>query len=135
MGINLLSANEGMQNISTPFPTNVHFVFCLIATIVYFLQFYRRGSWHYMLLLLAVDLTFLTQTPICRSQNAVMVLGIVEAVILIAAFIVYLPYGKRLKAETAAADAEADKQAERRKEAEQAEAEKDSKPVDNAFED
>ncbi|MCR5141365.1 MAG: hypothetical protein K6C68_02385 [Ruminococcus sp.] len=134
MGLNVLAEQTGMQNIFTPLTATAHMVFCIIATIVYMLQFYRRGSWHYLLLMLAVDLTFLTQTPVCRGQSSVAILGAVEAVILIAAFIVYLPYSKKLKAETAAADAETDKENERQKQAELAEAEKDSKPVDNAFE-
>ena len=136
MGLNLLvEETTGMQNIFTPLNPTTHVVFCIIATIVYLLQFYRRGSWHYILIMLAVDLTFLTQTPVCRGQSSVAVLGAIEAVVLIAAFIVYLPYGKKLKAQAAAADAETDKENERQKQAELAEADKDSKPVDNAFED
>ncbi len=135
MELSLLAAETGMQNIFTPLSATAHFVFCIIATIVYLLQFYRRGSWHYILIMLAIDLTFLTQTPVCRGQSAVGVLGIIEALVLIAAFVVYLPYGKKLKAEAAAADAETDKENARQKEAERTEAEKDSNPVDNAFED
>lgn len=131
----LASASEGMQNIFTPLTATTHLVFCIIATIVYLLQFYRRGSWHYMLIMLAVDLTFLTQTPACQNQSSVAVLGVFEALILIAAFIVYLPYGKKLKAQTAAADAETDKENERQKQAEREAAEQDSDPVDSAFED
>ena len=135
MELALLSAEEGMQNIYTPLGATAHLVFCIIATIVYLLQFYRRGSWHYILIMLAVDLTFLTQTPACKGQSGVAVLGILEALVLVGAFIVYLPYGKKLKAEAAAADAETDKANQRQKQAERSEAEKDSKPVDNAFED
>lgn len=131
----MLVNNQGMQNISTPLSATTHLIFCLLATIVYFLQFYRRGSWHYMLIMLAVDLTYFTQTPICRSRSAVTGLGIAEVVILIAAFIVYIPYGRKLKAENAKKDEETDEMEKKRRLAERAEEQKDSRPVDNAFED
>lgn len=131
----LSAANQGMQNIYTPFSPGVHLIFCLLATVVYFLLFYRKGSWHYMLLMAAVDLTYATQTSLCRTQQSIMILGVIEAVLLIAAFVVYLPYSKKQKAAAKAADKEIEEQQARRREAERAEQRRDSDPVDSAFED
>lgn len=130
----LSAVNQGMQNIYTPFSPGVHLMFCLLATVVYFLLFYRKGSWHYMLLMAAVDLTYATQTSLCRTQQSIMVLAVIEAVLLLAAFIVYIPYAKKQKAAAKAADKETEEQEKRRREAEQAEQQRDSHPVDNAFE-
>ena len=67
--LTLFSATQGLQNVYTPFPFKMHLGFCIIATILYLIQFYRRGSFHYLVLMAAIDLTFLTQTTICNDGS------------------------------------------------------------------
>ena len=131
----LFSAAQGLQNVYTPFPMKMHLGFCVIATALYLVQFYRKGSWHYLVMMAAVDLTFLTQTAVCRTGERIAVLGITEAALLAIAFVLNRHYSKELKAQTAAANAAADEQNERRKAAEREQSEKDREVVDNAFED
>ena len=60
--LELLANNAtGMQNVYTPLPFKVHFIFCIIATLLYLVQFYRKRSAYYLLIMAAIDLTFVTQ--------------------------------------------------------------------------
>lgn len=129
------SSEQGLQNIYTPISMKVHFIFCLFATILYLIQFYRRGSWHYLLIMAAIDATFVTQTSIGNSSSSIAVLGLVELILLSAAAAVYLKFAKKQKAEMKAAEAAADKENERRQIAEKIQRAKDKKLIDNAFED
>ena len=88
---------QGLQNIYTPFPFTVHLIFCIIATIVYIAQYTRKKSIHYLLIMLAIDATFVTQ--ICTSEIIITCLFILEAALLIAAAIFSHQYSKSLKAE------------------------------------
>lgn len=133
--LTLFSAAQGLQNVYTPFPFKMHLGFCIIATILYLIQFYRRGSFHYLVLMAAIDLTFLTQTTICNDGSRVAVLGIVEVALLAIAAVLNIHYSKQQKAVKAAANAAADEQNERKKNAEREQSEKDKAVVDNAFED
>ncbi len=131
----LFSAAQGLQNVYTPFPLKMHLGFCVLATVLYLLQFYRKGSWHYLVLMAAMDLTFITQTSICRTGGRIAMLGVVEVALLAIAFVLNHHRSKELKAQQAAAAAAADEQDERRRAAEREQSEKDSNVVDNAFED
>ena len=133
--LTLSYAVEGMQNVYTPFSLKLHAIFCVIATAVYLMQYYRKGSLHYLAIMAAVDLTFVTQTPLCQTGTRVAVLGIIEVAVLAIAFVLNLNYSKQQKAKKAAENAAADEQEERRKNAEREQSEKDSNVVDNAFED
>ena len=62
-------------------------------------------------------------------------LGIVEVALLAIAAVLNIHYGKQQKAVKAAANAAADEQNERKKNAEREQSEKDKAVVDNAFED
>lgn len=97
---------DGMQNVYTPFPFTMHLVFCLIATFVYGAQFVRRGSKHYLLLLLAVDATFITQ--LCTTSIIITFLFILEVLLLAAALVFSIKFNKqqKLKEEMKAAKAE-----------------------------
>lgn len=130
-----LPSSGGLQNVYTPLPQNMHFGLCVIASVVYLLQFYRKGSWHYPLLMFAVDITFLTQTSLCYKDGFISLLAAAEAALLTASILTYISYAKKLKAKRAAAEAEEADQEERRKNAERTQAENDKNLVDNAFED
>lgn len=129
------TVTEGLQNVYTPLPLKIHFILCIIATVVYLMQFYRRGSWHYLMLMIAFDLTFITQTSLCRSSSAVGILAIAEAAVLAAAIVLYVSFTRAQKAMKAAENAEIDEAEERRKAAEKAQTAEDKKIVDNAFSD
>ncbi|MBR1738730.1 MAG: hypothetical protein IJ737_00385 [Ruminococcus sp.] len=88
-------ANSEMQNIFTPLPMGVHFVFCLIATAVYLALYARKDSPHYLVLMAAVDLTFLTQ--INTSSVTIGLLGAGEIVLLIAAAVMSYRFNKSVK--------------------------------------
>lgn len=118
-----------LQNVYTPLPLTAHFVFCIIATIVYLVQFYRKGSYHYLLMMAAVDATIITQFR--TTPAAIAGLAICEAVLLVCAAVLSFRYNKALKKLHEKEDCEA-KKAE---EIEKAQAEKDKKLVDNAFDD
>ena len=88
-----------MQNVYTPFPMGMHLVFCIIATIVYGIQFISKKSLHYLLLLLACDATFITQ--INTSKPVITALFFVEMALLIGAAVFSFKYNKALKAKSA----------------------------------
>lgn len=130
-----LPANEGLQNVFTPFPMKMHLIFCVIATVLYLVQYYRKGSPHYLLLMFAADITFLTQTELCGRDGFITALGTAEVVLLTASIVSYIFYSRKLRAERAATDAEENEQEERRKKAEAAQEKLDRDYVENAFED
>lgn len=85
-----------MQNVYTPLPFKVHFIFCMIATVVYLLQFARKGSVHYLLIMAAIDLTFVTQ--ICTTNVVISCLFAAEVILLVCAAVSSHKYNKKLKA-------------------------------------
>lgn len=124
---------EKLQNVYTPLPLGVHFVFCVIATLLYLVQFYRKGSYHYLLLMIAVDATIITQ--FWTSAAAIAALGLCEAALLVAAAVISFRYSRALKKLNAEKLAAQEQEAEKAKSVQKAELEKDSKLVDNAFDD
>ena len=94
------SQSQGLQNIYTPFPFTMHLVFCIIATIVYLVQYKRKKSIHYLLLMLAVDATFVTQ--IYSSETIVTCLFFLEVALLTASAYFSHQYNKSLKEENTA---------------------------------
>ena len=107
-----------LQNVYTPFPMPMHLGFCIVATVVYGLQYISKKSLHYLLLLIACDLTFVTQ--INTSKPVIAGLFVAEVLVLAGAAYFSHKYSKKLKAG----------EAEKKK----APKEKGS-AVDNAFED
>ena len=124
----------GLQNVHTPLSSSQHLGFCIIATVIYLIQFYRHGGWHNLLLLLAIDLTYITQTSLCSEENDYLLLGIAEVVLLAASFTMQILFNKKQKSAKLAAEAAADEQNERRTAAENEQKAQDEKFVDNAFE-
>ena len=98
----LNAAEEGLQNVYTPFTPKQHLAFCIFGTAIYLIQFYRRGGWHNLLLILGIDLTYLTQTSLCNTSSTIWYLGVAEIIVLTAAFIFSLRYNKQQKAKRAA---------------------------------
>ncbi|MCR5817406.1 MAG: hypothetical protein K6F91_11035 [Ruminococcus sp.] len=99
MIMNFVESN--MQNVYTPLNFMPHLVFCIIATVVYCTQYYRKHSAHYLLLALAVDGTFLTQLN--TDSIFITLLGLFELAMLIAAGVMAHKFSKEQKAAEQAA--------------------------------
>lgn len=130
--LEILTANsmaDNMQNVYTPLPFKMHFVFCIVATLLYLFQFYRKRSAYYLFIMFAIDLTFITQYY--TNEPVIIGLFVTEIILLIAAFISSHIYNKKVRAE----NAQQEKEAEQKKEAEKAFSEENKKIVDNAFDD
>lgn len=122
-----------VQNVYTPLPMSVHLIFCFIATGLYLLQYYRKGSIHYLLLMAAIDVTFITQ--FWTSTIARTLLGVTEIVLISLTIFYHVKFYKKQKAENAEKLA-ARKEAEEKAKAAEAEArDADNELVENAFDD
>lgn len=130
--LEILARNE-MQNVYTPLPLNIHFVFCLIATAIYLVQFYRKGAVHYILLMFAVDATFITQ--FWTTHFAISALAVTEAALLIAAAVLSHRYTKALREVIRQQYEEEKKEAIRAKLMQRMKEEEEKEIVDNAFKD
>ena len=80
--VSMLAQSTGLQNVYAPFPIKFHIVFCIIATVVYALQYTRQKSVHYLLMALAVDATLVTQ--FCTDSIIITCLFVLEVVLLAA---------------------------------------------------
>ncbi len=130
--LNLLVENN-MQNVYTPLPFKMHFIFCIIATLIYLVQYCRKRSLYYIFIMFAIDLTFVTQYY--TSKTAIITLFIAEVVLIVLAVIFSYKYNKKIKAENAAENSEKEKESMQKKEAEKAFSENEKKIIDNAFND
>ncbi len=74
-----------IENIYAPFRLPFHLTFCIIATLFYLLMLKRRGSRHYLFLLVAIDLTIVPQ--FVPDKNVVFWLGVTEVLLLTLIFI------------------------------------------------
>lgn len=97
--LNLLSqeVTNTLQNVYSPFGFGMEVVFCVAATLVYGLQYVTKKSPHYLLMLLACDLTFVTQ--INTSKPVMIGLFVAEIILLTGAAVFSFRYNKRLKKE------------------------------------
>ncbi len=120
---------NNMQNVYTPLPFKMHFLFCIIATLLYLLQFYRKRSSYYIFIMCAIDLTFVTQYY--TNKPVIIGLFVAEIILIICAVISSHLYNKKIRAENAINQIES----ERQKEIEKAMTDNDKKIVDNAFDD
>lgn len=102
----LSEQSSQMQNLYTPLPMMPHFVFCLIATVIYLAQYYRKGHIHYLLVMAAIDLTFVTQ--INTSDIVINCLFWGEIVILAAAAVLSFRISRKKKKEEKAQKQEAE---------------------------
>lgn len=90
-----------MQNVYVPLPLNAHIIFCIIATIVYVLEIYKKHSLHYFFTMLAVDATLLMQ--IFPNSVMVIVLAVMEVLLLGTSLALSIKYSKKQKAAKRAA--------------------------------
>ena len=124
---------NNMQNVYTPLPFKIHFIFCIIATLIYLAQYVRKHSLYYLFIMFAIDLTFVTQY--FTSKPVIIALFIAEIILITLAVIFAYKYNKKVKLENAEAEAEKNKELSNKKEAEKAFSENEKKIVDNAFND
>ena len=97
----MIFATDQMQNVYVPLPFSWHLGFCIIATVVYALEIYRKGSIHYLFMMLAVDATIMMQ--FFNNSTAVVVLAVLESLLLGAAIVFAVLESKKRKAAAAAA--------------------------------
>ena len=102
---------DQMQNIYIPLPLGMHVGFCIIATIVYILEIYRKKSKHYIFMMLAVDATLMMQ--VFPNSTMVVILAIMEALLLGAAGVMaYMEHKKNKLEQQAEAEKTAAEQAQ-----------------------
>ena len=99
----MIFAQEQLQNVYVPLPLKAHVIFCIIATIVYALEIYRKKSPHYALIMLAVDATLLMQA--FPNSKMVIVLAVMETLLLGGAIALAVWESKKRKAKAALAAA------------------------------
>lgn len=77
----MLADSGGMQNVYAPLPFTAHLVFCVLATLLYAVLFNRRGRKHYLILMIAIDMTLMTQ--FWTQEIVIFVIGFAEVVMII----------------------------------------------------
>lgn len=92
----LAEQTQQLQNVCTPLPFKVHFCFCIIATVLYITQAVRKKSKHYIFIMFAIDLTFITQ--FWTSTWVIASLFAAEVVLLVLAGIFSHRYNRQIKA-------------------------------------
>lgn len=99
----MLSSAKTLAN--APMPMLPHFIFCIIATLVFGAQYIRKRSNYYIYLIIAVDLTLITQF---FEQDMVIIAAFVgEVILLIMAAVSAITTKRALAAEQAKAEKEA----------------------------
>lgn len=120
-----------LKSVYTPLSLMPHIIFCAVATLVYLALYFRKGSVHYLLLMLAIDATLITQ--FWTSSAMIAFLGTLEVVLLGATIFFHIKFAKKVKAENKAKEAARKEAEEKAKEAKDIEKEKEKKIVENAF--
>ncbi|RGG21857.1 hypothetical protein DWY44_08345 [Ruminococcus sp. AF25-19] len=92
----LAAETATLQNVYASLPFKVHMIFCVIATLLYITQFIRKGSYHYLTLMIAIDLTIVTQFT-TKSFVIGMLFGAEAALLAATAFISHR-FAKKQKA-------------------------------------
>ena len=87
--------SNSLQNVYTPFSFGMELIFCIAATIVYGAQYITKKSPHYMLMLIACDLTIVTQ--INTSKPVLIGLFVAEIALLVGAAVFSFKYSKQQK--------------------------------------
>lgn len=88
-------AGNNLQNVHAPLPLPAHIAFCVIATALYIVQFKRKRINYYLYLLIAVNLTLVTQFS--NEDYAVLAVAVAEIVLLVMAFLSSRKHKKALK--------------------------------------
>lgn len=94
--ITLFAGKSGMQNVYAPLPFVAHLVFCALATLLYAVLFNRRGKKHYLVLMIAIDLTLMTQ--FWTDEIVIFAIGFAEVIMLIIAGVLAYQSAKEDKA-------------------------------------
>ena len=82
---------ESLQNVYTPFPLMTHIVIAVVAAIVFFIQFYRKGGVYYLFMGAAVAATLITQIPNFSSKKSlIFALDILEIVLCVLIIVFYV---------------------------------------------
>ena len=92
----LAAETATLQNVYAPLPFKVHVIFCVIATLLYITQFIRKGSYHYLTIMVAIDLTIITQ--FCTKSFAIGMLFGAEVMFLAATAFLSHRFSKAQKA-------------------------------------
>lgn len=132
--LQILSENIAqMQNVYTPIPFKVHIVFCILATLLYAFQFYRKHSVYYILIMLAIDFTL---TPhFSANKTVIAILFVVEIVLILLAFISSYVHNKKIKNKNAVAEKHKKQEEQHQKEIDKMDIKENEKIVDHAFDD
>ncbi len=108
-----------LQNVYAPLPLTAHLVFCALATLLYAVLYNRWGKRHYLIIMIAIDLTLMTQ--FWTSKVLIYALGICEIALLITAGVLAYRSNKEEKLrdeERRRSEKEREEERQRRKEAE-----------------
>ena len=85
-----MRSNLLIENVYAPLPFGFHLGFCILATIVYGISFARKKQKRYFYLLLAIDVTLLTQLG--DNVYSILVIVIAEIVLLLMAIVDYVKF-------------------------------------------
>lgn len=88
-------SNNNIQNVHAPLPLPAHIAFCVIASLLYIIQYKRIQINYYIYLLIAVDLTLVTQFYV--QDYVIAAVGIAEIILLVMAFVSQRKHKKELK--------------------------------------
>lgn len=87
--------NNNIQNVNAPLPLPAHIAFCVIASLLYIIQYKRIQINYYIYLLIAVDLTLVTQFYV--QDYVIAAIGVAEVILLVMAFLSQRKHKKELK--------------------------------------
>lgn len=130
----MLAGSEGMQNVYAPLPFTAHLIFCVLATLLYAVLFNRRGKKHYLILMIAIDLTLMTQ--FWTQEIVIFFIGFAEIVMLIMAFALSYRSNKEERARERSRRVQEEREQYKQEHSfRPAEEQEDDDFIDNAFED
>lgn len=133
-----------LQNVYTPFPLWAHVLLAAIAAVTFFVQYYRKGGIHYILMITATAATLITQLPGFATNHALIIILELGELILVLLLVILLVYHcvkrhrkkKSEAAEKLLAELEQKKQAAaEQKKREDIQKGEDNDPVGYAFDD
>lgn len=105
-----MGSNFLIENVYAPLPFGFHLGFCILATIVYGISFARKKQKRYFYLLLAIDVTLLTQLG--DNVYSILIIVIAEVVLIMMAIVDYVKFRVEQKSLEQAKAAMANAQAE-----------------------
>lgn len=112
----MLADSNGMQNVYAPLPFTAHLIFCVLATLLYAVLFNRRGRKQYLILIIAIDMTLMTQ--FWTQDIVIFFIGFAELIMLTFAIVLSYRSGKEDKERERRRRVEADRKKYEREQAE-----------------